>query len=547
MFHEENIILKSFDGIDIKVGIIFPDYYENSLLSLGYQIVYHMLNDRDDCFCERIVFPYTKSIETGTSLNDFDILSFTIHHTTGYFNMIEMLKNANISILSEDRVDDDPLIIAGGPIITGNPMPVERFFDICCIGEGENILNPLLDTYKKFENPKAHLEEFLKIEGLYIPKFKNHTKITLIDNMDEKFHIYKPFTVKDENDNIVNSISLDVLRGCSHGCRFCMAGFLYKPSRQISFDKIIEIAEKSREYSGINSVYLVGPDLSDFSRFVELIETLHNKGFNVGVPSVRLEKITRELLQYFKDSGLNRFDIAPESIFKIRKSLNKDVPDDLVQNVIEMALDVGLGLKFLFLIGFPNETDDDVVDLARYIKSILKTRDRYDKNLEIDFRISPVVPKPHTPFQWEPFNMSSVNSKINLFLEELSDLNLKCIGNTMFGLSYTNYSINVRFDFNSNEDCFKDYILSCGGSEVGELIMGSDYNVPLSEWEKYFPKYEIGDELPWDCINLGYRDSFISIEHKKMLDFKVTPWCGDSLCYNCKDNCNQNILINRDS
>lgn len=546
MFHEENITLKSLDDIDIRVGIIFPDYYENSILSLGYQIIYHMLNDRDDCFCERIVSPHTRSIETDTPLNEFDILSFTIHHTTGYFNMIKMLKNADIPVLSKDRTADDPFIIAGGPIISANPMPVERFFDICCIGEGENILNPLLDTYKKFENPKEHLDEFLKIEGLYIPKFKNHTKISLIDDMDGKFHIYKPFTVKDENNNIVNSINLDVLRGCSHGCRFCMAGFLYKPSRQTSFDKLIEIAEESRKYSGISSVYLVGPDLSDFSGFVELIETLHNRNFNVGVPSVRLEKITRELLQYFKDSELDKFDIAPESIFKIRKSLNKDISDELVQNVMEMALDVGLNLKFLFLIGFPNETDEDIVDLAKYVKSILKTRDKFDKNLEIDFRISPVVSKPHTPFQWEPYDRDIINSKINLFLDELSDLNITCIGNTMFGLSYTNYSINVRFDFNSNDDCFKDYILSCGDNEVGELIMNVDYDAPISEWEEYFPRYEFGDELPWDCIDLGYRDSFIPRERKKMFNLKVTPWCGESPCYNCKDNCNQNVFLNRD-
>ena len=195
------------------------------------------------------------------------------------------------------------------------------------------------------------------------------------------------------------------------------------------------------------------------------------------------------------------------------------------------------------MIGFPNETEEDIRDLAKYIKSILKTRDKYDKNLEVDFRISPVVPKPHTPFQWEPLDIDIINYKIDVFLDELSDLDLDFIGKTMFGLSYINYSINARFDFNSNEDCIKDYILSCGGSEVGELIMNKSYDSPLSEWENYFPRYEIGDELPWDGINLGYRDSFIPREHRKMLKAKITQWCGESPCYNCKDNCDDNPFV----
>lgn len=501
-----------------------------------------MLNDRDDCFCERIVFPYTKSIETNSSLKEFDILSFTIHDTKGYFRMVDFLKKANIPILHENREDNDPLIIVGGPCVTANPRPIERFVDVCFIGECEDTLMLFLDSYKKFENPKEHLEQFLDIEGLYLPKFRNSTTISIINNLDDKFHVLKPFTVRNENDEIVNSINLDVLRGCSHGCRFCMSGFLYKPSRETSIDKIIQVAEASRKYSGINRVFLVGADLSDYSRFDELIENLHSRNFNVNLPSLRLEKITRKHLLLFKNSGLNRFDIAPESIYKIRKSVNKDVSDEIIQNVMEIALDVGLNLKFLFLIGFPNETNEDIVDLAKYIKMILKTRDNFDKNLEVDFRVSPIIPKPHTPFQWEPFDLDIINSKINLFLDELSDLNLSCLGNMETGLSYINYSINVRFDFNSNDFCFKDYILSCGGSEVGDLIENKNYDSHLSEWNPYYPSYEVGDELPWDFIDLGYKDSFIPREHKKMLKNKITPWCGEFPCYNCKSNCEKNIF-----
>ena len=547
MFHEENIILKQLDNIDIRIGLIYPDYYENVMLSLGFNLLYHLFNERDDCYCERIVFPHIKSIETNSSLNDFDILSFTIHHTDQYFKMIDMLKKANIPILRDDRTSDDPLIIAGGPIVTANPMPINEFVDIACIGEGECMLDDLIDTFKKFENPRDHLEEFLKIKGLYISEFNNHTDVALIDNMDEKFHIYNPFVVKDENNKIVNTIHLDVLRGCSHGCRFCMAGFLYKPSRETSFEKLIEIAEESRKNSGINAVYLVGPDLSDHSKFFDLIDELHERNFNVGFPSMRLENISKGLLQNLKDSGADRFDLAPESIYKIRRSVNKDFSDETVENVMKTAFEIGFNLKFLFLMGFPNETDEDVVNLAKYVKSILKTRDSINKDLEVDFRVSPVVPKPHTPLQWEAFDIDTINSKIDIFLDELSDLNLDFVGKTILGTTYINYSINVRLDFNSNEDCYKDYVLSCGGSEVNELIMNVNLDSPISDWEKYYPKYKIGDKLPWDCINLGYRNSFIEREHKKMFKNVLTPWCGESPCYNCKDNCSDNIFIEKEA
>lgn len=543
MLYEENITLKSLEDIDIRVGLIYPDVYENVTLSTGFELLYHMLNDRNDCYCERFIYPHTKSLETKSSLKEFDILSFTIHHTEAYFKIIEILKKADIPILRENRTNDDPLIIIGGPITTSNPAPLSKFIDIFCIGEGECILNKLIDTYKKFENPKEHLEEFIDIQGVYIPKFNNHTKIALIDNMDEKFHNTNPIIVKNEDNEIVNTIRLDVLRGCSHGCRFCMAGYLYKPSRETSLEKLIEIAEVARENTGISSVYLVGPDIADHSRFLELIDELNKRNFNVGLPSTRIEKISRKMLQNLKDSGTDHFDIAPESIYKIRRSLNKDFDDEKIDYVMKTAFDIGLNLKFLFLIGFPQETNEDIVDLTKYIKSIIKTRDDFDKNIELDFRVSPVVPKPNTTLQWQHFDIDTINSKIDIFLDELKDLNLECIGDTMMGLTYTNYSINLRFDFNSNEDCFKDYILSCGNSELGNLIMNGSFNSPLSQWEQYAPKYDFDDELPWDCIDLGYRKGFIKAEYKRMLKNKLTLWCGENKCYNCKDNCFENDFI----
>lgn len=535
MFLEENLVQKSLKDIDIRFGLVYPNKYEVAMITFGYRLLYHMLNERDDCFCERIIYPHVKSIETETDLAEFDILSFSIHYTEDYFKVIEMLRKANIPVLRKDRTDNDPLIIVGGPCVTANPMPLSDFIDIFCIGEGEDVLTDFINLYKEFKTPKKYLKEFTKIEGLYLPEFNNNTNIAFVDDMDEKFHYTNPIVVKDSD--YLNNIYLDVSRGCSRGCRFCMSGFLYRPVRETSVDKLIRIAEKSRKNTGINKIWLIGFAVSDYSRINDLIDRLQERNFQINLPSLRIESITRNVLENLKKAGISDFAIALESISKLRKSMNKDIPEDAVQNLIKTAFKMGFNMKFLFIMGFPNETEDDVLALADYIKSIINTRNSLNNDLELSFQFSFLTPKPQTPLQWDSYDMDVNESKMDLFVDEFFDLDLQFYKYTEDEMWYASNSNKFKVIFSSNEKAFKDYILSCGDCEVGELLLNGDFNSPIEYWKKYLPKYEIGEPLPWDVINIGYAHNFIEKEHDRIIKGKSTPWCEVSPCYKCKDNC----------
>ena len=543
--NEINTVLKPINDIDIRFALANPNEYNLAMQTLGYHLLYQMLNERNDCFCERIIFPDVESIETNTNLREFDIISFSIYHTFNYFNLVAMLKKAKVPILRHDRTNADPLIIAGGPMISANPMPISDFIDIFFIGDGEYILNDFLDLYKKFENPREHLEEFAKIRGLYIPKLNNRTNIALVEDMDKKYHTTKPIIIGDNEKNRINWTRLEVTRGCGRGCRFCMSGYLYRPLRETSVKRLVEIAEKTRENTGFSKIFLSGDAITDYSRIDELISNLQKRGFNIEISSSRIESITRESLEQIKQSGGQVIGINPESIDRIRKSINKDIPENLIQNIIQDAFELGLNLKILFMLGFSNETEQDIIELAEYIKSIVKTKNAINKDLSIKVKISLFIPKPQTSLQWDAYDMEGMESKVALLMNQFEDMDLQFLKYSPMDITYLDESNKLKLSINSNEPTFKDYVLSFAGPEASELLLNGNINSPITEWKKYFRAYEVGDSLPWDVINLGYRNNFLETEYKRFKKSKLTPWCGNSPCYNCKDLCHLNPKVNK--
>ena len=541
MHEETNTVLKPIDEVDIHFGLISPNDYNLAMQTLDYQLLYQYLNEREDCFCERIIHPDVESIETGTPLVEFDILNFTMHYTWfNYFNMVDMLKKANIPPLRKDRTDEDSLIIANGPSVTANPMPLSDFIDIFFIGNDESVFDDFLDLYKKFENPKEHLEEFAKIDGLYIPELNNKTNIVLVKDMDKKYHNTKPIKMGDDEQNRINRIYLDVARGCSRSCRFCINGYLYKPLIEASVEKLLDVAEESRKNSGINRVLMTADAIADYSGFDELISNLKQRNFHIELTAARIESITQESLEQLKESGANEIAINPESVDRIRKSMNKDIPEDVIQDVIRNAFELGLNIRCSFMLGFPNETEEDIIDLADYIKSIVNTKNSINDELYVRFRVSLVVPKPCTPLQWEAYDLELMESKIDLFLSQFDDFDLEFLKYTQNGIGYMDRSNNFKLDINSNESTYKEYILSCGDRDVSELLLNGNINSPIDEWRKYFKSYDVGDVLPWDIIDMGYINNFIENEHGKIRKGKLTPWCDVSPCYNCRDICYKN-------
>ena len=512
MLYEKNIFKKNFKDIDIRFGLAYPNIYRTAMSSLGYNILYDFLNEREDTWCERIIFPNIKSIESNTPSKHFDILSFTIQFEEDYFNVLKMLKDSEIPLKRKDRGENDPLIIAGGPCATANPMPLSDYIDIFIIGEGENTLNELLDIYKK--TPYKNLKEYLAIPGVYIPQYDNATKISLTMDMNSTHHITQPIISRSDDEDYQsifnNSIMLNVSRGCTRGCRFCMSGYIYRPMRQTSYKKLIDIAIQNRENTGLNKITLIGAAVSDYTDLDKLIIGLENEGFQISTPSLRIESITRETLETLKKSGLKTITLAPESIPRLRKVINKDILEKKIFTVIENAVELDFNIKLYFLIGIPGETKNDVRELCEYMKKIAKMH--YNRK-NVKFSINPVIPKPHTPLQWESYDFKDIKNKTRYIKKEMKNYNVKC---------------------ESPKKGLVQYILSCGNRAVGALIEKSLTKSPtLKEWKELLPNYDIDDPLPWSNIDVGINERFLKIEHKRLRNLKQTPWCETSPCYNC--------------
>ena len=480
--------------------------------SLGYNILYNYINEREDTWCERIIYPNINSIESNTPMKHFDILSFSLQFEEDYFNVLEMLKKAEIPLKRKDRGDDDPLIISGGPCATANPLPLSDYIDIFIIGEGEATINEFLNKY--LESPNRDLKKFLDLPGIYIPEFNNKTRIALVNNMDDAYHITEPIISKSDDDNYQtifnNSIMLNVSRGCSRGCRFCMASYLYRPTRESNWKKLVDIAIKNRQKTGLNKVTLIGAAVSDYSNLDKLILKLEEEGFQISTPSLIIESISRKTLETLKESGLKTITLAPESIDRLRKVINKDIPDEKIFSVIKDAVDLDFKIKLYFLIGIPGESKEDIEELTDYMKKIAKMHNNIHN---IKFSVNPIIPKPHTPLQWEQYDFKDIKNKTRYIKKEMRRYNIKC---------------------ESPKKGMIQYILSCGNREVGALVEKSLTKPPtLKEWRGLLPNYSICDQLPWSNIDVGVNERFLKIENKRLKNLKQTPWCETSPCYNC--------------
>ena len=586
MFKERNVIIKNPLKADIRFGLVYPNVYKTAMSSLGYQIIYNYINEREDTYSERIIYPSTRSLETNSPLSDFDIVSFSLQYEQDYFHVLEILREAGIPLRRDDRTSDNPLIIAGGPCASANPLPLSDFIDIFVVGEAEAVLYDFLDLYSSLklskkskrnkmnksdkkddgiEDNKMDLTPFLDIEGLYISKFNNQTNIVLSENMESIYHLTCPIVTETDDKDFIpafsNSILLNVSRACTRGCRFCMSSYLYRPLRETDLNDLFSIAEEARENTGLNKISLIGAAVSDYSRINELTEGLEERGFQVSTPSMRIESITRETLTALKSSGLKTLTIAPESIYSLRRRINKDIKDEEVLRVISDAVELGFNIKLYFLIGLPYESEDDIKELANMMKQIDSMKYEIDSNLSssiklndnsiksmsnslsendslsseskskkskkndkriksrrkpkvsISFSVNPVIPKPHTPLQWESYDMKEIKSKIKYLKKNLKGLDIK---------------------FDSAKMGLIQYVLSCGDKDIGNLIERSlNEKISIREWAQNAPSYDLDDELPWDSIDVSVSKEFLKSEYEKIKTSEQTPWCEDGPCYNC--------------
>jgi radical SAM superfamily enzyme YgiQ (UPF0313 family) len=509
MFYERNIVKKNPLKINIRFASVYPNIYRIAMSSLGYQIIYGMVNEREDSWCERIIYPNIRSMESNSPLKDFDIISFTLHYEQDYFNLVELLKSSEIPLRKKDRDDNYPLIIAGGPSISSNPLPISDFIDLFIIGEAEAVLNKFLNKYQQLNNPKKELDSFLDIDGIYIPN--KHGKCVIVNDMNDAYHITNPIIIETDDPNFMsvfgNSILLNVSRGCFRGCRFCMTGYTSRPLRDTPLKTLIKIAKQSMENTNLKKISLIGAAVSDYYKIDELTSKLLDMGFQISTSSLRIESTSWQTLKNLKVSGLKTITVAPESIYRLRKLLNKNIDDYKIEEFIKTALNMHFNIKFYFLLGIINESTEDIKELSKYIRDIDYMKS-FNKSSKITFSVNPLIPKPHTPFQWIGYNIKDIKNKMNYLKKDLKGISIK---------------------FDSPKMGLIQYILSCKGSEISNLIeetvndrqLNENYRINLNQWKKYSNGYDLKDDLPWKNIDFKIKEDFLKKEYEKMNKFNI--------------------------
>lgn len=512
MLIEQNVVIKDFRKVDLRFASCYPNLYKAAMSSLGFHIIYDFLNSREDVYCERVVYPYFGSLESNSKLSDFDIVGFSLQYEQDYFNALRMLDKSGIEVRKEKRNRDDPFIIAGGPSASSNPLPMSKFIDLFIIGEAEAVLDEVIDTYMDLDDPKKEIDAFLDINGVYIPD--NPAKITIVKDMGDACHPVRQVVPKTDDKRFIPAFGeaflLGVSRGCTRGCRFCMAGCIYRPRRETSLNKLFKIAEKGRKATGLNKIALIGADVSGYSKLEELCEGLLERGFGISSPSMRIESITEDLLDILHKSGLKTMTIAPESTWNLRNVLNKPIKDEKILNVMEMAFKRNMKVKLYFLVGLPSETLKDVKEMVEYIKYLKGISKR--KNA-VKISINPFVPKPHTPFQWESFDLDDLMVKYGYLNENLKKASLK---------------------IEDLKGAFVQHVLSVGGANIGDMIEKTyKRKLKFRDWEKINIKWNLEDDLPWKNIDVSISNDFLKQEYKKAFKGDITPWCETFGCYRC--------------
>ena len=555
---EFNQVIKSLDNIKCRFAFCFPDIYDIGMSNLGMKILYNVLNKRKDTWCERVFAPWPDfeellrkknvelyGLESKDSIRKFDIIGFTLQYETIYTNILNMLNLANIPVLAEDRNDDYPFVVAGGPCAC-NPYPLNKFIDLFMLGEGEELIDLLTQKYIEWKEKKLPKIEFLKsmkdVPGIYIPLL--HTKEdtiqkVVIKDMD-KVDFPTKFVVP-STEIVQNKISLEVFRGCQRGCRFCQAGYIYRPVREKSTDRLCDLACRSIRNTGINELSLASLSTSDYSKFHELTNKLlkisDEKKVSLALPSLRIDSVNLELLQKVQNVRKSSLTFAPEAgSQRLRDVINKNITEEEILNGCKLAFENGWNsVKLYFMIGLPTETYEDleeIVSLANKIVDVYFSIPKEKRNGKCNITVatSTFVPKPHTPFQWFGQNtLDKIELKQKFLKEKLSS--------RFITYSWHNPTISrleaviARGDERVSDLIYEAYKNGAKFDSWQDLLNENAWNKAFKklniEPEEYASKeYEIEYKFPWDNINHGVTKEFLKKEYEKSLKEITTPKCS---------------------
>lgn len=569
---EVNSISKVHNPENVSFAFCFPDVYEVAMSHLGGQILYSIINNRDDSLCERIFAPWTDmekamrengiplySLETKTPAAEFDILGFTLQYEMSYTNILNMLDLSGIPVNRHDRGDEYPLVCAGGPCAF-NPEPLADVVDFFLIGEGEEKINTILDIVKAAKAENASKEECMRklseTEGIYAPMTLDNyfdsegkqikapdvtVKKVLIKNLDEAPYPEKPIV---PYINIVHDRTMmEIFRGCIRGCRFCQAGFIYRPVREKSPESLVEEAKTKLDSTGYDEISLASLSTSDYYALGkltdELLDITESKNTSLSLPSLRVDNFSVELMEKVHKVRKSGLTFAPEAgTQRLRDVINKNITEEDMLNTAAIAFKGGwTTLKLYFMLGLPTETIEDVegiADLAWKIKQVYKEHGNPQrKALNLTVSTAFFVPKPFTPFQWEP----------QITVAEM-------LGRQRY-LSELLRKSKIKYNWHDFKLSRMEGIISRGDRRIGRVIIRAwEKGCSFDGWAEYFDydKWmealeECGidpdeyacrtrssfERLPWDFIDIGVKKKFL-------LDEKQKAYKGIT-SENCREDC----------
>ena len=556
---ERGTIYKAQDA-EVKVALAYPNTYHVGMSNLGVHQIYAILNRRADTACERVFLPDEQDREeygaTGTRLfsmeskrpvREFDVLAFSVSFEQDYLNVLEMLSLSGIPLLRSERRDQDPLVVLGGICSFFNPEPLADFVDVVIVGEGEEVAGEFVQAFK--DNRERGRLELLRavarIPGAYVPQFYDvayHDDGTIrertardpsapdriIKRIAKDFNKAPAATViVTPNTEFSDRFLAEITRGCGRHCRFCMAGYIYLPPRNLDPDKAKEQAHKADELCG--RIGLVGAALSDYPDIGEVCSAIRGE---VSVSSLRADSVSEALIRRLAASGHKTIAIAPEAgSERLRKIINKGVTEDDILRAADMVFGQGIpNLKLYFILGLPTETPEDVDAIAALA---LKVRDIQLKHARpagrigrITLSVNSFVPKPCTPFQWEPMEAIESLNKKQRALEKA----VRRIGN-----------MNMIHDLPKWE--YIQALLSRGDRRIGGLIRlahekDGDWKAAARELKldlDFFVtrRRALDEVLPWDFIDIGVRKDYLKQEYERALEGKFTPPCRVGSCKTC--------------